>query len=74
VKTYPTIAFLVRYQRILSIVAALVFPAAGICGGFFTDMPWLPVVGGLILGPVTYLIAKSFLELVELIDDTLVPK
>ncbi|HEV7394804.1 MAG TPA: hypothetical protein VGO08_24425 [Burkholderiales bacterium] len=71
---YPAVAFIVRHGKPLALALSLV-PAVVIglvlhAAGF----AWMWSVLGLILLPLTYLIARSYVELVAIIADMLLPK
>ncbi|MDB5924264.1 MAG: hypothetical protein JWN13_3200 [Betaproteobacteria bacterium] len=71
---YPAVAFIVRHGKPLvlalsllpPVVIALVLHAAGFA--------WMWSVIALALLPLTYLIARSYVELVTIIADMLLPK
>ncbi|WP_417721130.1 hypothetical protein [Salipiger sp.] len=71
--SYPAVQFLIRYGGyiasalgVLPALAGLVMIAAGFSAW------WL--LGGLAVSPVLYLLARSYIELVRIIGDTLLPR
>jgi predicted PurR-regulated permease PerM len=70
---YPIINFLVRHGHPFAIGVALLPALAGLwillAGG-----PWLFGVGGLVAAPVLYVLMKSYVEMVAIIADMLLPK
>jgi hypothetical protein len=70
---YPVINFLLRHGHRFAIALAL-FPAlTGLYLGF-TGWGWPSAVGGVVTGAVLYVLAKSYVELVAIIADMLLPK
>jgi hypothetical protein len=71
---YPAIAFIVKHGKSLTLVIALLpllvigllLPAAG--------FHWLWSALALAMVPLTYLVARSYVELVAIIADMLLPK
>jgi hypothetical protein len=70
---YPIIHFLVRRGHPFAIGVALLPALAGLwlllAGG-----PWLYGVGAIAAGAVLYVLMKSYVELVAIIADMLLPK
>ena len=71
---FPVLSFLVRFGHFLSAFLGLVPPAAAI-GGFML-FGWHPsmILAGLLGGAVSYVVFKSYVELVAIITDMLLPK
>jgi len=74
VDQYPAVAFIVRHAKVLAIVISLL-PPTGIAlllhaAGFHWGWSAL----ALALLPLTYLVARSYVELVTIIADMLLPK
>jgi uncharacterized membrane protein len=70
---YPIINFLVRHGHPFAIAVALAPVAAGAClassgGG------WPYGAGGIAAGAVLYVLMKSYVEMVAIIADMLLPK
>ena len=70
---YPMLHFLLRWGRPGAAVLALSVTAAGIWVAAGTGN-WLWALVGLIVAAVGYTVALSYLELVKLIVDMLLPK
>ena len=70
---YPFIDFLLRHGQAFAIVVTLL-PVAGGCYLTYAGLGWIWAAGGAALGAVLYVIAKSYVELVSLIADMLLPK
>ena len=70
--SYPAVGFLVRHGNIvaLALSAVPVLAAAWLALGG----QWGWAVLALLAAPVTYLFVKSYMELVALISDMLIPK
>ena len=71
---YPALRLIARYGNLGAILVAL-FPAA--CAAWIVfiraaDLTWLFLA--LILAPVIYLAARSYVELVRLMVDMMIPK
>ena len=70
---YPIINFLVRHGHPFAIAVALLPALAGIWN-FLVGGPWLYGVGGIAAGAVLYVLMKSYVEMVAIIADMLLPK
>lgn len=70
---YPIIHFLVRHGHPFAIGVALLPALAGI-GIFLAGGPWLYGAGGIAAGAVIYVLMKSYVEMVAIIADMLLPK
>lgn len=70
---YPTLRFLERNGGWLSVVAALLPVAATIVATGLGATPWW-VAGGIAVGAFVYLAARSYIELIHLMTDMLLPK
>ena len=70
---YPIIAFLVRYGKWAAIVLGLAPVLAGL---YFaaTGAGWIMLAAGIAAGVIAYVVVKSYVELVCLIADMLLPK
>ena len=70
---YPIIQFLVRHGHPFAIGVALLPALAGLwvllAGGL-----WLYGIGAVVAGAVLYVLMKSYVELVAIIADMLLPK
>ena len=70
---YPIINFLVRHGHRFAIGVALLPVAAGFCLAY-AGGGWPYGAGGLVTGAILYVIMKSYVELVAIIADMLLPK
>jgi len=70
---YPIINFLVRHGHRFAIAVALLPVALGLCLAF-AGWGWPYGAGGAIAGAILYVIMKSYVELVAIIADMLLPK
>ena len=70
---YPVIDFLLRHGHRFAIAVALLPAIAGICLAS-AGWGWPVAVGGVLAGAILYVLAKSYVELVALIADMLLPK
>ncbi len=71
--SYPAVRFLLRYGRALAAIAGL----APIVGGVYFAMQACPIfftVSGVVLGAFVYLLMRSYVELVTIVADMLIPK
>lgn len=70
---YPITAFLIRRGEALAIaiaaMAALLGLYLSLAGG-----GWLPAIGGPLAGALLYLFVRSYVEVVSIISDVLLPK
>jgi fumarate reductase flavoprotein subunit len=73
---YPVLGFLVRHGGWLSMAVGLVPLLAALAAAILAPGPFagLTLIGGLIGSGVLFLAARSYVELVRLIVDTLLPK
>lgn len=70
---YPTIRFIVERGGLLAIVIGLL-PLLGGIAALAAGMHWLLLVAGLVGSAVLYFLMKSYVELVRVIADMLLPK
>jgi len=70
---YPVIQFLVRHGHRFAIAVALLPAAAGVTAAF-SGGGLLYGLAGIIASAVLYVIMKSYVELVAIIADMLLPK
>jgi hypothetical protein len=71
---YPAVAFIVRYGNALATVMSLLPPVAIALLLHAAGFHWAWSALSLALLPLTYLIARSYVELVAIIADMLLPK
>lgn len=70
---FPAIALLLRHRKAIVVAATLLGPIVGAWLTARTMQPdWL--VAGLLLAPVLNLLARSYIELVRVISDMLLPQ
>lgn len=70
---YPTLKLLEKHGDRLAIAVSLVPPAAGLVAMSQGATFWW-LVGGVVAGGFLYLAARSYIELVRLMIDMLLPK
>lgn len=70
---YPTLRFLEKHGGWLAIAVALAAVAAGIVATALGASLWW-LLGGAALGLVLFLLARSYVELIRLMTDMLLPK
>lgn len=72
-ENYPTIAFLLRWGNALALVVATCPPLGAI---LLSAQGWtiLVVPAGLIAGVVMWGLLRSYVEVLRVISDTLIPK
>jgi hypothetical protein len=71
---YPAVAFIVRHGKPLALVLSLLPPIVIALVLHATGFAWICSALALALLPLTYLIARSYVELVAIIADMLLPK
>jgi len=70
---YPMVHLLVRHGRRMADAAALAMPiGALILVGY--GWSWSVLIVGMLFGVVVFVVARSFVEIVEIIADTLLPR
>jgi len=70
---YPTIKLIVERGNLLAIVIALL-PLAGGIAAVVLGMHWLLLIAGAVSAAVVYLLMRSYVELVRVMADMLIPK
>jgi len=70
---YPTIKFIVERGNVLAAVIALL-PLVGAVTLFGFGVHWLILTAGIVAAAVVYLLMRSYVELVRVIADMLLPK
>jgi uncharacterized membrane protein YraQ (UPF0718 family) len=73
VPTYPVVQFLVSRGKLVSLLLAALLPLAGIALAFCGWGVW-PVIGGVVGGLVLGAVLLSYIEVLQIIADTLIPK
>jgi hypothetical protein len=71
--TYSTLHFLVRHGDWVAVIVALVPAVAGVLA-WTTGLSPAYAVAGILAGAFLYLIMRSYVELVRVIVDMLLPK
>ena len=71
--TYVALHFLARYGNLFALILAFIPLLAGIWA-WMSGMHFALVIVGLATGALIYLIMRSYVELVRVIIDTLLPK
>jgi hypothetical protein len=72
-KNYPMLQFIIRWGAAMAALIAAIVVAASIWASVTTGN-WLWTAGGLIVAGAGYCLAASYVELVRLITDMLLPK
>jgi len=70
---FPMLHFLMRWGKLAAAVLAVGVLAAGVWGAVSTGQ-WAWAVGGVLVAAVGYAVALSYVELVRVIVDMLLPK
>jgi len=70
---YPMLHFLMRWGKLAAAGLAAIVLAAGLCAAVSSGQ-WLWAVGGAIVAAVGYALALSYVELIRVIVDMLLPK
>lgn len=70
---YPTVQFLVKHGNRFALTLALLVILFGIALSWL-NTSWIILAGGVVGGAVLYVILRSYVELVQIIADMLLPK
>jgi len=70
---YPMVALIVRHGRAMTWAATAVAPIASLVMMAY-GWPWPVLAGGIAAGAVLYVVVASYVELIRIVWDTLVPK
>ena len=70
---YPTLRFLEKHGGWLAIAVGLAALATGIVATLLGASPWW-LLAGAVVGAVLFLLARSYVELIRLMTDMLLPK
>lgn len=70
---YPTLALILRYGGVGSSLLALLAAAVTIAAGYDALGPYIFAIGAVIAG-VVWLLARSYVELVTIVTEMLVPR
>ena len=70
---YPTVEFLVKHGPKFAIALGILPLLCALALAWYLQM-WILVPGGAIAGAILFVIARSYVELVQIIADMLLPK
>ncbi len=70
---YPVVQFLLRYGSMLSIGVGIL-PLLGVAVGVLLGAPLWIVLPGIVVSALIWLLLKSYVEVLAIIADTLLPK
>lgn len=70
---YPTVEFLVKHGQKFAIALGALPVVSGVLLAWFFQI-WFLTIAGVVAGGVLYVIARSYVELVQIIADMLLPK
>lgn len=70
---YPTLNLIVRHGESLAAVAGLL-PLLGAIAAFVLGAHWIMLPAGAVAGGFLYLLLRSYVELVRVMADMLIPK
>jgi hypothetical protein len=71
--SYPTIKFIVEHGNLLAIGIGLL-PLLGAVALVILGVHWFALIAGAVAAGVVFLLMKSYVELVRVIADMLLPK
>lgn len=71
--TYPTVRFILRHDRVVVGAAFLLLPVAAVLF-MLPDFHWRVFVGALVAGAVSGFLMRSYVEIIRIIADTLLPR
>lgn len=72
-ENYPVIHLLTRHGQILAALLGAAVPAAALLL-FLTGVAWPVLPIGAFAGAVVYVLARSYVELIHIITETLMPR
>ena len=70
---FPAVGFLVRFGGSLAWALAIIVFLGGLIAPFF-GASWSVAVGGALISPLVLLFVQSYVEMVRVISDTLLPR
>ena len=73
-ESYPTIGFILKWGEPLAAVLAALLPLGALWLVLQGGAGWLVLVAGLIAGAVAYGLLRSYVEVLRVIADTLIPR
>ncbi len=71
---YPAVQFLLRHGNALAVAVGLFIALAGILASGLAGIGWGWAIAGIAAGALTYLLLKSYAEIVRIIAETLLPR
>lgn len=71
--SYPTVRFILRYRHVIVGIAALL-PIAGVLLFTLPDFRWTFVLAGIVASAVAAFFVQSYVEIMRIIADTLLPR
>jgi hypothetical protein len=72
-ENYPTIALILKWGEPLSAVLAALLPLGALLL-VLQGASWLVLVAGIVAGAVAYGLLRSYVEVLRVIADTLIPR
>ena len=72
-ENYPTIALILKWGEPLSAVLAALIPLGALLL-VLQGASWLVLVAGIVAGAVAYGLLRSYVEVLRVIADTLIPR
>lgn len=70
---YPTVALILRHGKAMAAVLAALLPLGAVLMAANGWSGWV-IPGGLVLGAVAYGLLMSYVEIIRIIADTLLPR
>jgi hypothetical protein len=70
---YPTVRFILRYQRIIVGVAVLL-PIVAALTFTLPDFHWNVMLAAIVAGAIAGFFVQSYVEIIRIIADTLLPR
>ncbi|MGE3065987.1 MAG: hypothetical protein AB7K67_10390 [Hyphomicrobiaceae bacterium] len=71
--SYPTVRFLLRYGTILAAAIVAIIVAGAVIAVLFAAPVWI-IAPALVVAGLVWLLIKSYVEVLAIIADTLLPK
>jgi len=71
--SYPIVAFLGKHGGWLAVLVGLLPVLAGLCA-VASGWPWPALLAGVVAGGLVWLLARSYVEILRIVKDTLVPR
>lgn len=72
-ENYPTVGFILRHGKLLAIVLAALLPL-GAAVLLMQGWTWIVLPAGVLLGVVAFGLLMSYVEIIRIIADTLLPR